>query len=142
MVHRWRDRRPTDFVLSAPLTAGLDEAILSAATLVEFAGAFFILTGTVRAFAWLCRGRGDAYGVIRGRLALADGVVAALGFKTAATLLKTLELRSWNAIAFFAAVLALRTFVKLTLQWEARRLRDVASRFAVFRPAKVPPLSG
>ena len=57
---------------------------------------------------------------------LAEGVVAALGFKTAATLLKTLELRSWQAIATFVMILALRTVVKQVLSWEARRLRPNA----------------
>ena len=61
--------------------------------------------------------------ILRGRLAVADGVLSALGFETAATLLKTVELRSWTAIGLFAAVLTLRTFVKLALVWEEERLR-------------------
>ena len=60
--------------------------------------------------------------------------MAALGFKTAATLLKTLELRSWRAIAFFAAVFALRTFVKAGLTWERARLRVEAAGLARARP--------
>ena len=115
--------------MSAPPTAELDAAIMAAATLIEFAGAFFVIAGAVRAVTSLCRRRGDARGVVMARIALAESVVAALGFKTAATLLKTLELRSWHAIAFFAAVLALRTFVKRALQWESEQLRGEAVRF-------------
>ena len=49
--------------------------------------------------------------------------MAALGFKTAATLLKTIELRSWEAILMFVAVFALRTFVKQALVREEAGLR-------------------
>ena len=61
-------------------------------------------------------------------MTIAEGAVASLGFKTAATLLKTLELRSWRAIALFAAILALRTFIKTSLAWDADRLRATQNR--------------
>ncbi len=51
-------------------------------------------------------------GLERCRLLLADGAVFSLGFKTAASLLKTLELNTWHQIGAFVAVLALRTFLK------------------------------
>ena len=43
---------------------------------------------------------------------LADKAVFALGFKTSASLLKTLELGTWRQIGAFAAVFALRTVLK------------------------------
>ena len=52
------------------------------------------------------------HGLERCRLLLADGAVFSLGFKTAASLLKTLELNTWHQIGAFAAVLTLRTVLK------------------------------
>ena len=68
-------------------------------------------------------GRGTHSAIVGGRLLVADGVIAALGYKTAATLLKTIELQSWSAIGMFAAILTLRTLVKRVLVWEEARLR-------------------
>ena len=68
-------------------------------------------------------GFGSHHAVVRGRLLVADGVVAALGYKTAATLLKTIELQAWSSIGMFAAILTLRTVVKRVLVWEEDRLR-------------------
>jgi uncharacterized membrane protein len=48
----------------------------------------------------------------RARLLIAEGAVLALSFKTGATLLKTLDLPTWDRIAAFAAILALRTALK------------------------------
>ncbi len=56
------------------------------------------------------------------RLHIAEGVLAGLTFKVAATLLKTLILFSWTQIAAFAAVLALRTLLKHLFAWEAAKL--------------------
>ena len=58
----------------------------------------------------------------RARLTAADGVIAALGFITAATLLRMIELRSWNQIAFFTVVLTLRTLLKRLFVWERHRI--------------------
>ncbi len=46
------------------------------------------------------------------RQQVASGIISALGLSTAIALLATTQLRSWRAIEMFAAVLALRTFVK------------------------------
>ena len=74
---------------------------------------------------------GSREGLLQARFLIADGAIAALGFKTAATLLKSLELQTWNAILAFAAILALRTLVKRVLVWEERRLRAGAPHSAV-----------
>ena len=102
---------------------GVSTAIHLAAVLIEFGGGLFAAAGCVRGLAALVAARGSHDGIVRARLLVADGIIAALGFKTAATLLKTIELQTWNAIAAFAAILTLRTVVKQVLVREVRRLR-------------------
>ncbi len=58
----------------------------------------------------------------RARLTAADGVIAGLGLITAATLLRTIELPTWNQIALFTAVLTLRTLLKRLFAWERNRI--------------------
>ena len=101
----------------------LDHMIRGLAVLIEFGGALLIVFGCVRGLARLAAGSGRRTAIVGARLAVADGIVAGLGFKTAATLLRTIELRSWNAILMFCAVLALRTLVKQALQREEQQLR-------------------
>ena len=79
--------------------------------------------GCLQGLARLAAGLGSRASIVAARLAVADGIVAALGFKTAATLLKTIELRTWDAILMFAAVFALRTLVKRALVHEEAQLR-------------------
>ena len=110
----------------SPPTASLDAAILWAAATIEFVGGLLVVGACFRAMASLLKTLGSRTGVVEARLTVAEGAVAALGFKTAATLLKTLELRSWRAIALFAAIQALRTFIKTSLASDADRLRAVA----------------
>ena len=105
----------------------LDHAIRMFAVLIEFGGGLLVVMGCLRGLVRLVAGLGRRTAIVAARLAVADGIVAALGFKTAATLLKTIELRSWDAILMFCAVLALRTLVKRALQGEERRLRAEAS---------------
>ncbi|MDX7954008.1 DUF1622 domain-containing protein [Lichenihabitans sp. Uapishka_5] len=95
-----------------------------AAVLIEFGGSLFVVAGCMRALGALVLSRATHAGIVRCRLLVADGVIAALGFKTAATLLKTIELQTWNAILSFAAIFALRTVVKRFLVWEEHRLRS------------------
>lgn len=101
----------------------LDALIGIAAELIEFGGSLVVVTGCCRGLYALAVSRGAAGGIVRARLLVADGVIAALGYKTAATLLKTIELQTWNAILVFTATLALRTLVKRVLVWEEGRLR-------------------
>ena len=56
------------------------------------------------------------------RLLLSEGVILALSLKTAATLLKTLDLPTWDRIAAFTAILALRTLLKHVFVAEQGRL--------------------
>ena len=103
-----------------------DAAISAAAALIEFGGSLVIAIACLCGLAILAACRGTHAAVVCGRLVVADGIVSALGYKTAATLLKTLELQSWNAIGLFAAILALRTLIKRFLVWEELRLRTRA----------------
>lgn len=52
------------------------------------------------------------------RLLIARGVLAALSFSVAGTLLKTIALQSWPQSRMFAFVLLLRTLLKRIFQWE------------------------
>jgi hypothetical protein len=58
----------------------------------------------------------------RARLTAADGVITGLGLLTAATLLRTIELRTWSQIALFTVVLTLRTLLKRLFAWERNRI--------------------
>lgn len=102
----------------------LGEAVGAAAALIQFGGSLVVAFAVLRGLALIAAGRGTPAAIRRGRLAVADGVLSALGFETAATLLKTVALQSWTAIGLFAAVLALRTLIKRALLWEEARLRD------------------
>jgi uncharacterized membrane protein len=58
----------------------------------------------------------------RARLTAADGVITGLGLLAAATLLRTIELHTWNQIALLAVVLTLRTLLKRLFTWERSRI--------------------
>lgn len=80
---------------------------------------------------WLASGSEAAAALVIGlralrecRLVVGDAVLDGLGFKVAAALLKTIELRSWDQIAAFAAILALRSLLKFALSRERARLSD------------------
>lgn len=101
------------------------------AEVIEFAGALIVGYHVLKALAGLA-----ADGSIpAARLAVAEGVLAALGLKLAATLLKALELGGWDAIGRFAAILALRTVIKGLFVWESARLAPDPSSRAFRRPA-------
>lgn len=109
----------------------LDRSILVLALLIELGGSLLVVGGCVRGLWAIARSLGSREGLLQARFLIADGAIAALGFKTAATLLKSLELQTWNAILAFAAILALRTLVKRVLVWEERRLRAGTPHSAV-----------
>lgn len=96
----------------------MSELLAALATVIEFGGALIVALAVVRALWALLSGAG----VDRARLLVIGGVIGALGFKTAATLLKALELQSWRAIGAFAAIFTLRTVIKRLFVWERARL--------------------
>lgn len=62
------------------------------------------------------------YEADRPRLIVANGVLAALGFSVAGTLLKALALQSWSQIGMFAFTLTLRTLLKQVFQREREQI--------------------
>ncbi|SRR6266498_3097439 len=61
-------------------------------------------------------------GVVRARLLVAEGVIGGLGVMTAATLLRTLGLRTWHQILMFTLILSVRILLKKLFVWEKQRL--------------------
>ena len=61
-------------------------------------------------------------GVIRARLLVEEGVIGGLGAMTAATLLRTIGLRTWRQILMFTLILFLRILLKKLFVWEKERL--------------------
>lgn len=71
---------------------------------LQFASAVVITGFVAAALVSLSLGRG----VIRARLLVAEGVIGGLGVMTAATLLRTIGLRTWHQILMFTLILFLR----------------------------------
>ena len=65
---------------------------------------------------------GLGHGVIRARLLVAEGVISGLGVMTAATLLRTIGLHTWQQILMFTLILFLRILLKRLFVWEKGRL--------------------
>ena len=63
-------------------------------------------------------------GVLRARLLVAEGVIGGLGVMTAATLLRTIGLRTWRQILMFTLILFLRILLKKLFVWEKRRILE------------------
>ena len=82
--------------------------IAGVALAIEAAGSALLLGYLLAALFALIR----QHGLELCRLLLADSAVSSLGFKTAASLLKTLELNTWHQIGAFFAILTLRTILK------------------------------
>ncbi|MGC2194726.1 MAG: hypothetical protein WA628_08620 [Terriglobales bacterium] len=83
--------------------------LMSAAVITGFIAAAMVSLGLGR-------------GVLRARLLVADGVVGGLGVMTAATLLRTIGLRTWRQILMFTLILFLRILLKKLFVWEKQRL--------------------
>ncbi len=90
---------------------------------IEAAGSALLVGFVLAACGALARGGGPD----RARLLVAEGAVLALGFKTGAALLKTLDLPNWERIAAFAAILALRTALKRAFAVERAALLAAAA---------------
>lgn len=101
--------------------------IALAGTLIELAAAIVVSWHAVDALIGIVRGQGSD----RARRVIAEGVLAALSFSVAGTLLKTIALNSWVDIRTFAFVLVLRTALKKVFQVEGRaieRRRVISTR--------------
>lgn len=62
------------------------------------------------------------HGVLRARLLVAEGVIGGLGVMTAATLLRTIGLRTWQQILMFTLTLCVRILLKKLFVWQKQRL--------------------
>ncbi len=91
---------------------------------IEFAGALLIVGHCIAGLVELARSRDLA----AARLLVIQGSLWGLSLKTAASLLKTIEIHGWEQIAAFAAIFALRTLVKRVMVWEEAHLRGAAGR--------------
>jgi len=90
---------------------------------LQLAGAVVITGFVAVALVSVSLGRG----VIRARLLVAEGVIGGLGVMTAATLLRTIGLRTWRQILMFTLILFLRILLKTLFVWEKQRLfQDLA----------------
>ena len=92
--------------------------IVAVAALIEFGGAIIVTAAVLRALLALI----GAGGIDRARRLVIAGSLGGLGFKSAASLLKALELGTWHAIGAFAAIYSLRTAIKRLFLWEQSRL--------------------
>ena len=88
------------------------------AAIIEFIGALFLIGYLLAALLLLLQRRD----IRRARLLVTDGIIYALSFKVAGTLLKAIELHTWQQIWMFVAILALRTVLKQVFMWERTEL--------------------
>lgn len=91
--------------------------------LIDLVGSLLVVAYVVAAVVCLVRTRA----VFQARLIVAEGAVLGLSFKTAGTLLKTLELHTWNQILTFSAILALRILLKQLFVWEKGQIEKGGS---------------
>ena len=61
-------------------------------------------------------------GVLRARRLVAEGVIGGLGVMTAASLLRTIGLRTWHQSLMFTLILFLRLLLKKLFAWEKQLL--------------------
>ncbi len=86
----------------------------AASVLLSLAAALVVADHTGWALVTLLGGRGSD----RARAIIADGVLAALAFSMAGTLLAALALDGWRSIGMFCFVFALRTLLKRVFAFE------------------------
>ena len=96
--------------------------VVSWLPVIEMIGALVIFGFVLAAAISILRRRP----IVSARLLVADGVILGLSFKLSATLLRTIELRTWKQLGLFAAILAIRLFIKRLFLWERSRLRPAS----------------
>jgi len=90
------------------------------AALIEFAGALLIIGYLLAALLTLLHSRD----IQLARLQAATGVVTGLSFKLAGTLLKTIQLHTWQQIFMFVVIFLLRTVLKRVFIWEQEQIQQ------------------
>jgi uncharacterized membrane protein len=86
---------------------------------IEFVGALLIVSYLLVACLVLLRTKD----ITRARLVAADGAITGLSFKMAGTLLKTIQLQTWQQLLMFVVIFALRTILKRFFTWEQQHLQ-------------------
>jgi len=104
--------------VTMPITNLFDVSLWAA--LIEFVGALLIIGYLLAALLTLLHTRE----VQLARLQAATGVVTGLSFKLAGTLLKTIQLHTWQQIFMFVAIFTLRIVLKRVFIWEQERLQQ------------------
>ena len=87
--------------------------------LIELVGSLLLMRYVIAAVILLIRG-GKIESV---QYLIADGAIIALNFKLAGTLLKTIELKSWQQISIFSIIFLLRTLLKRLFTWESAQIQ-------------------
>lgn len=98
-------------------------------TLITTAGSIVDLgAGLVIAYhvLWATLGIVHRKGSDLARLRVAQGVLIALGFSLAGTLLKMIALQTWTQVRAFTFIYVLRTFLKKVFTWEEQRIQERA----------------
>ncbi|MEH2306853.1 DUF1622 domain-containing protein [Nostoc sp.] len=94
------------------------------AVIIQFLGSLAIAAYVFAAiFSLILR-----FNVYQARLIVAEGVVTSLNFMVAATLLKTINLRTWRQILVFSLILSIRIFLKKLFVWEKMQIMTIKSR--------------
>ena len=94
--------------------------IVAAGSLVDFMAAVVIVYHVLWSIFAISQRKGSDVA----RLRIAQGVLSALGFSVAGTLLKIIALQTWPQIRLFAFVFVLRTMLKKVFAWEESRIRS------------------
>lgn len=92
--------------------------IVAAGTAVDLLAAVVIVYHVL----WALLGIVQLGGSDLARIRIAQGVLTALGFSVAGSLLKIIGLQTWPQIRMFAFVFALRTMLKRVFAWEQARI--------------------
>ncbi len=98
--------------------------MINGGLLIQLAGALVVSYHAAYAFICILRRQGSD----KARLIIAEGVLAALGFMVAGTLLSALALQSWPQIRNFAAILTMRTLLKRVFSSERTKIEAQHNR--------------
>lgn len=94
--------------------------LLPVVYLIDMLGAGVILAYALLALRSLFQAK--TFRVEHAQHLLSEGILNALGFKLAATLLKTILLTNWNALLMFMAIFLIRTVLKFFFRWQEVQL--------------------
>ena len=88
--------------------------------LIELIGSILLMRYVIAAIIVLIRGNRK---IEHAQYLIANGALTALNFKLAGTLLKTIELKTWQQIFTFSTILLLRILLKRLFTWELNQIQ-------------------